>query len=45
MPRCGWGPDYDRSGAKEKVICKTATTDYFGSGGAAALPCGPHVAG
>ena len=33
----GWGPDYDwqgRSGAMEQVICKTATIDWFGSGGA-----------
>ena len=36
----GCGPDYDRqgrSGAMETVICKTATADSFGSGGAAAM--------
>ena len=36
----GWGPDYDRqgrSGAMEQVICKTATADCLGSGGAAAM--------
>ena len=36
----GWGPDYDRqgrSGAMDKVICKTATADCFGSGEAAAM--------
>ena len=34
------GPAYDRqgrSGAMEQVICKTATADCFGSGGAAAM--------
>ena len=36
----GWGPAYDRQGrssAMEQVICKTATADCFGSGGAAAM--------
>ena len=36
----GWGPDcdwQDQSGAMEQVICKTATTDCFGNGGAAAM--------
>ena len=35
-----WGPYYDRqgrSGAMETVICRTATTDCFGSVGAAAM--------